>query len=33
MPSCRDVLVRHIRAYPPPLIGRIEVLSVDDLAI
>ena len=29
MPSCRDVLIRLIRAQPLPDAGRIEVLGVD----
>jgi transposase len=33
MPSCRDVLIRLIRAQPLPGAGRIEVLGVDDFAV
>lgn len=33
MPSCRDVLIRLIRAQPLPEAGRIEVLGVDDFAV
>ena len=29
MPSCRDVLIRLIRAQPTPRAGHIEVLGVD----
>jgi Periplasmic binding protein-like domain len=33
MPSCRDVLIRFIRAQPIPGAGQIEVLGVDDFAV
>lgn len=33
MPSCRDVLIRLIRAQPLPDPGRIEVLGVDDFSV
>jgi transposase len=33
MPSCRDVLIRLIRAQPIPGAGQIEVLGVDDFAV
>jgi hypothetical protein len=33
MLSCRDVLIRLIRAQPIPGAGRIEVLGVDDFAV
>src|ERR1700683_1588283 len=33
MPSCRDVLIRLIRAQPIPAAGHIDVLGVDDLAV
>jgi transposase len=33
MPSCRDVLIRLIRAQPLPGAGRIETLGVDDFAV
>lgn len=33
MPSCRDVLIRLIRAQPLPGAGQIEVLGVDDFAV
>jgi transposase len=33
MPSCRDVLIRLIRAQPLPTAGDIVVLGVDDFAV
>jgi transposase len=33
MPSCRDVLIRLIRAQPLPAAGHIEVVGVDDFAV
>lgn len=33
MPSCRDVLIRLIRAQPLPAAGRIGALGVDDFAV
>jgi transposase len=33
MPSCRDVLIRLIRAQPISRAGQIEVLGVDDFAV
>ncbi|HEX3957475.1 MAG TPA: ISL3 family transposase [Trebonia sp.] len=33
MPSCRDVLIRLVRAQPIPAAGQIEVLGVDDFAV
>jgi hypothetical protein len=33
MPSCREVLIRLIRAQPIPGAGQIEVLGVDDFAV
>jgi transposase len=33
MPSCRDVLIRLIRAQPIPAAGHIDVLGVDDFAV
>jgi len=33
MPSCRDVLIRLIRAQPIPVAGHITVLGVDDFAV
>jgi hypothetical protein len=33
MPSCRDVLIRLIRAQPIAVAGHIEVLGVDDFAV
>jgi transposase len=33
MPSCRDVLIRLIRAQQIPVAGRIDVLGVDDFAV
>jgi transposase len=33
MPSCRDVLIRLIRAQPIPAAGHITVLGVDDFSV
>jgi transposase len=33
MPSCRDVLIRLIRAQQIPVAGHIDVLGVDDFAV
>jgi hypothetical protein len=33
MPSCRDVLIRLIRAQPIPVAGHITVLGVDDFSV
>jgi transposase len=33
MPSCRDVLIRLIRAQPIPVAGHIAVLGVDDFSV